>query len=643
LLTIMDDSAGRPSKVEAGAAVAPAVEAPGPASTSPAPPPVPAPTEPIAPPAAPAIRTAFAVLPGAFLIIAVWAVLQLWGLDRAPFHTKGEPREAIVVQEIVHKGSWILPRRNGIEMPAKPPLFHWLGALASHLRGQVDEASVRLPSAILSLAAALAIFLTGALLWSFAAGVTAAAAILTSFEWIRAATSARVDMTLTAGLTFTVCALVLFRAQGGLVWLLVAYAGIAWAILSKGPVGLALPLLLVIALTLVDRRLRFVRSLRLIRGLVAVLVAGSAWYLLAFFAGGQAFFAKQILTENLWRFLGGSGFTEGHRHSAVYLLAALAAGLLPWTVLMPSVLFGLWRKRRTLSRRDPQLALLIWSAVVFGFYAVAESKRGVYLLASYPGLFLLLGWWVDASRREAHSAAWLARALPPLAWCMAFVAGALALIAAGEGGGLPLLSAAAELLSPREARDLRLIASSFRSATAPVAALLAGGALAAAAAACAARAQRWGLAVTMLFLAVAPAIITVRQVVLPGIARANTREPFVDAIKRSYGDRPDLYAHRGFDYGFVYYWGCNVPVYRDALSATGPARVVVSADDWQRASPKEREIYRPVPLLEAPRGGNFGALMLAQRVRAAPREAHAASEGGQRAEESHAMLPRGDR
>lgn len=629
----MGDSAGRPGEAEVGVEPAFAREVPasggsvGESDSS----------EPASPPRPAVLRPALSAVPGVFLVVGVWAVLQLWGLDRTPFHTKGEPREAIVVQEIVHKGSWILPRRNGVELPAKPPLFHWLGAITSQLRGGVDEGGVRLPSAVLSLIAVLVIFVTGVSLWSVVAGLTAAGAALTSFEWLRAATSARVDMTLAAGLTLTLCALVLFRDRGRVVWLLMAYLGMAWAVLSKGPVGVVLPLLSILAIALVDRRSAFVRSLRLVRGLGAVLVVGGLWYGLALLEGGQDFFVKQILTENLWRFLGGPGFTEGHRHSAVYLLGALATGLLPWTLFLPSVFFGLWRGRQTLSRRDPQLTLLAWTAVVFGFYAFAESKRGVYLLPAYPALFLLLGWWVDFSRRQGYAGAWLARAFPPLAWCTAFAAGLIALAAVAEKEGLPLLAAAVELVSPRASSDLRLVASAFQAASPPVAALLGASAVAAAAAACASRAQRWVLAVAMLFLTVAPAIVAVRQAILPEIARANTRRTFVEAIKRSYGDSVDLHAYRGFDYGFVYYWGRNVPVYRDPLSPAGPERVVVSADVWQRASQKERESYRPVPLLRAERGGNVGALMLAERVRPAPGEVHAMARVRGPAEQSRGL------
>src|SRR5512135_1093571 len=119
----------------------------------------PQPVEPATPP--PRVS---AIAASAVLIILAWTVLQLWGLGRVPFHTKGEPREGLVVWEMTHGGGWILPKRNGEELPSKPPLFHWLGAITSLAHGATDEWSIRLPSAGLSLVAALCVFATGAAL-----------------------------------------------------------------------------------------------------------------------------------------------------------------------------------------------------------------------------------------------------------------------------------------------------------------------------------------------------------------------------------------------------------------------------------------------------------------------------------------------
>src|SRR5207253_10508733 len=76
-------------------------------------------------------------------LLALSAVLAVPAITtRTPFYTKGEPREALVVQTIVRGEAFVLPMRNGNELPSKPPLFHWLGALASIVHAQANEAAI---------------------------------------------------------------------------------------------------------------------------------------------------------------------------------------------------------------------------------------------------------------------------------------------------------------------------------------------------------------------------------------------------------------------------------------------------------------------------------------------------------------------
>ena len=103
--------------------------------------------------------------------------------DDAPFYDKQEAREALVVWEIIHSGNWILPLRNGAEIPSKPPLYHWLAALTAKSMNRLDEFTVRFPSALLGTLGVLLTYLTGAILWGRSAGLIAALILFTSVEW----------------------------------------------------------------------------------------------------------------------------------------------------------------------------------------------------------------------------------------------------------------------------------------------------------------------------------------------------------------------------------------------------------------------------------------------------------------------------
>jgi hypothetical protein len=65
------------------------------------------------------------------IIFAVGVLLFIVNLGGYPMYSKGEPREAVTVFDIVHGGGIILPMRAGVEIPSEPLLMHWIAALVS--------------------------------------------------------------------------------------------------------------------------------------------------------------------------------------------------------------------------------------------------------------------------------------------------------------------------------------------------------------------------------------------------------------------------------------------------------------------------------------------------------------------------------
>src|ERR1700687_150432 len=232
------------------------------------------PDQPVSPTPVDARRASVAsIVVSVLLIVCAWGVLELWGLGQIPFHTKGEPREALVVWEMTHGGGWVLPSRDGVhgpEVPSKPPLFHWLGALTSTLHRATDAWSIRFPSAALSVLSLLCVFAAGTALWSVRAGLLSAIALMTTFEWARAATSARVDMTLTFGLQLAFLGLLFFLRSRSARWLIPLYMGISLAVLGKGPIGALLPGLLALVIFALTRDFTPLRQMRLAWGALPV-------------------------------------------------------------------------------------------------------------------------------------------------------------------------------------------------------------------------------------------------------------------------------------------------------------------------------------------------------------------------------------
>ena len=544
-----------------------------------------------APPTAPRVPR-LPLLLGAAGVVAAWTLLSLWGLGAAPFHTKGEPREALVVWEMTHGSSWVLPLRNGTELPSKPPLFHWLGALTATAQGELDEWSVRLPSALTSLLGSLLVLWAGAALFSVRAGLVAALALLTTFEWSRAATTGRVDMTLTLGLELAFVALLFFLRDRNPRWLVPLYLGIALSVLGKGPVGIALPGALALLVCVLSRDITPLQQMRLLRGAVAVGVLGGSWYFLAYREGGYDFFYKQVLDENVFRFLGSDDLSGGHRHPAWRLYALLLLGLLPWTLLLPAIAARLWRDRGELEAQRGIGYLLLWMFVVLAFYSIPASKRSVYLLALYPAAALLVGWWIDAAARDATNSrsfrVVLKVAAPLAAVAMTLLAGIAALLTAG----LPVTEWLGGILAARDAAAIDAVAAALQGDPTLTAAAVATLWLGALGLVWAARAPRPLAAFACLWLIAAGANVLTRQLVLPPIAETKTARELMHAARQAVEPGYAIFFHRTFDYGAVYYWDGHIPRYEGSWPHGAPRYLLVDDGWWRRRRAAAVHDYR---------------------------------------------------
>ncbi len=336
-------------------------------------------------------------LPVLLLIVLITTFL---GLGSKEFSTRGEAREALVAQGMLRTGDWILPEVYGGGVPSKPPVTHWLISLFSLPGGEVTELTSRLPSAFASLVFVIVFFKFLEARAGDSVAWWSSVVLVTSTEWLRSATGARVDMVLTAFLVGGLLALYRWEQQEAKGIPVSSILLLGAATLTKGPVSIVLPGgIFFLYLILTGRSFAFA-IFRCFTVFIPVLLLSSVWYLLAYLDGGDAFL-KKIQYENIARFTS-SMEDEPHAHGVFYLFGTLLIGLLPWTLpaLFPaaarfiSICKGKFSLKdiKTWWRRLPswrQFGILV-VVITIGFYSIPSSKRSVYLLPAYPFLALFL-------------------------------------------------------------------------------------------------------------------------------------------------------------------------------------------------------------------------------------------------------------
>ena len=332
-----------------------------------------------------------------FWITALLCFLSLFlFLGQSNFHTRGEPREALVAMAMLEDGNWTLPITNGTDIAYKPPLFHWAIASISSIINEVNEYTSRMPSAI-----ALAVMvLVGFAFYAKRRGkelaFLASLITLTNFEVHRAGVACRVDMLLSALMVLSLYALYRWteRNMKGIPWW--GILCLSGAFLTKGPVGVVLPCTVVAVFAWI-RNMGFLRICICYIGVVlAACVLPSLWYIAAWKVGGDQFLTL-VIEENVLRFLGKMTYAS-HENPWPYNVMTVITGFVPYTILLIMSLFTLkytrisskpkewWNKLVTYIKQmdDTRLFSLLSIVIMFVFYCIPKSKRSVYLLPIYP-------------------------------------------------------------------------------------------------------------------------------------------------------------------------------------------------------------------------------------------------------------------
>jgi 4-amino-4-deoxy-L-arabinose transferase-like glycosyltransferase len=327
-------------------------------------------------------------------LLAVAAIVYLRGLGASPLLEPDEGRYASIPRSMLVRGDWVVPHLNGLPYVQKPPLGYWLTAIAYRASG-VDERGARLAPALAALGTIALVAWFGTGVFGPAAGFAAAAMLATMPLFYLFGRLAILDMPLTFFVTLAVVFLYRGGEDGRWRWRLGAGVALGAALLTKGPVGVVLPLGVVAAAALVERDHRPL-SRALAPCILAVLIALPwFWAVTARLPGFLEFF---FVRHHLERYAVGGKI--GHAHFPGFLVPVLLGGALPWSLV---AIAALGREGRA-AWRDPARRAErwcdLWVLVVLVFFSASRLQIATYVCPAFVPLALRAGcaWTRDRAR-----------------------------------------------------------------------------------------------------------------------------------------------------------------------------------------------------------------------------------------------------
>lgn len=292
-----------------------------------------------------------------------------------------ESNYTLTAKEMVQTSDWLSPRIYGNVWYDKPIFFYWLTALSFKLFGFSDLAARLVP-------ALFAAFGLAFIYWfvrNVSGRLTAFIATMilgTSLEYVILAKLIITDMVF---FVFNSTALAFFylgysKLPDKKRWYLGMYISLALAVLTKGPVGLLLPGLVILIFIGLQRKWNELKEISIPIGILLFAGIALPWYGAMYVVHGADFLKTFFGVHNYLR----ATVSEHPKDNVIfYYFIVFFLTMLPWSAVAAKAILRGYKDLR--SKTSPLvLFCLIWSSTYFLFYSLMATKYITYI---FPILF----------------------------------------------------------------------------------------------------------------------------------------------------------------------------------------------------------------------------------------------------------------
>ncbi|MEK8022636.1 MAG: glycosyltransferase family 39 protein [Candidatus Hydrogenedentota bacterium] len=354
---------------------------------------------------------------GLMAIMAYGAVIFAWGLGSYEFWEPWEPKYALAIQEMMARGDYLTPYLDD-EIRWTKPILHYWTILPLTMTAGVNEWTMRLPSALAALAGLLVTYFCISRIRTPRTGLIAAFVLGSTPQYFYLARQAMPDMLMAVCLLAAMNFFAVARFGNGdsRRWFLLAYASLALAFMTKGPVTIVLAFGAIgisLLMELGSDGENGIRSFTLdwkstmnrfhiLPGLALAGIIALPWYLYMMVAHWHGFWSEFIGYENIERFV--EPIRE-HHGTVTYYIGTICHGMYPWSAVLPGAMMFLFADK---SVEDPDARqrwyFMSWFLAAFLLFSAAGTKLQHYLLPAVAPMAVLIAiFWEDyeAKKRPA--------------------------------------------------------------------------------------------------------------------------------------------------------------------------------------------------------------------------------------------------
>ena len=316
-----------------------------------------------------------------FLLFMISLLLFTWENQVLLMTDPVESNYALTAKEMVTSGNWISPQIFGHFWYDKPIMVYWMVALSYTVFGITDFAA-RFPAALCGATSVLLLaWYTERITKKRETAIWSAVILATMLEyWVIS------HAVITDSMLFLFTVPTMFSAYIGLTeknmkHMVIAYGAAALACLTKGPVGLVLPGLLLLIWCAFMRSCKMALRCFPWQGILVFLVVSVPWYAAMYSIHGPDFINMFLGLNNIVRATASEHPDQNHFY---FYLVILPLSLLPWTGVVFREMAARWKAPDPLYR-----FLMVWCWGTVLFYTLMATKYITYVyIALAPAAIL---------------------------------------------------------------------------------------------------------------------------------------------------------------------------------------------------------------------------------------------------------------
>jgi 4-amino-4-deoxy-L-arabinose transferase-like glycosyltransferase len=308
-------------------------------------------------------------------------------IGKIPVWSPDEGRFAGIAREMWESKDFVVPRFNYVEHFEKPVLAYFLTALSIGVWG-VNSLGVRFPSIF---SAILGIFLTHIFTKHFFdknIADLAAIVLTTSVGYFFMGRYGMIDMLMTLFLSAALFSLGAAVIRKNSCLYLAAYFFMALALITKGLIGVVLPVLVFVSYLVWTKNLGEIKHARLGWGLLIIGIVFIPWGI-AISMREPEFSYVFFIQQQFERFATG---TFGRSRPFWFFIPIFAAFAFPWSIFLPTAAIQSFHSEKGDRQKVVQF-LICWIAMTFIFFSIPKSKLPYYILPVSVPMAVLVAIW----------------------------------------------------------------------------------------------------------------------------------------------------------------------------------------------------------------------------------------------------------